>query len=49
MNNLLDNTIYVLNLYNTNTKSIDNLINPVIVNIRTTEIDSDSDVDIFFD
>jgi hypothetical protein len=49
MNKLLDNTIYVLNLYNTNTKSIENLINPVIVNICTTEFDSDSDIDIFFD
>jgi hypothetical protein len=48
MNELLDNTIYILNLYNTNTKSIENLINPVIVNICTTQIDSDSDVDIFF-
>jgi hypothetical protein len=50
MTELLNQIMFFFNSYDTNTKAINNLFNPIIININTKQIDSDtdSDIDIFF-
>jgi hypothetical protein len=48
INDLLDQTIVLFNKYNRANDELDNLLNPVIINICSKEFDSDSDIDDFF-